>query len=236
MPLTSSVPKYYEDAYGSQNKMQNTGIGAGIGGIAGNALWNIFGGNENPSDAAQPYLDQMESTISPYYKPYIENGNQLMPYMQDQYKSLINNPMGMYNQVSQGYQQSPGYQWQQEQGMNAANNAAAAGGMIGSPQHQQQAATMTQGLANQDYWNYMSNALGSSSGMFGAGLNGMSGLNNMQYKTGYHASNELANSLGNSLLTQANNAYAGQQNENESEGGLFGSLGSMAGMVGSLFF
>jgi len=47
-----------------------------------------------------------------------------------------NDPDGLYSKLGQGYKESPGYQFKLKQAMMAGDNAAAAGGMAGTPQHQ----------------------------------------------------------------------------------------------------
>lgn len=177
-------------------------------GTAGLGLGSVMmGGNyNNPADAAQPYFDQIPGTISPYYQPYINAGQGAMSSLQDQYGQLVNDPAAKLNSIGQGYQQSPGYQFKVDQATKAANQAAAAGGMLGSPMEQQQLASTVTGLADQDYYNWMNQALG----LYGSGLSGYQGLNQM----GYGASNELAQSLANALMSQGQLAYTGAANQN----------------------
>lgn len=160
----------------------------------------------NPADAAMPYLEEIPGTITPYYQPYIDSGNQALQTLMQQYMALIQNPGSTMNNMGSGYQQSPGYQYDMNAAMNASNSAAAAGGMLGTDAHQTQSATMAADIANQDYWNYMNHVLG----LYGQGMSGMQGINQM----GYGASNELAQSLANVLMTQGGLAYAGQNNQN----------------------
>lgn len=215
--------------------------GAAAGGVLGGLMGGFGGGDDNPYDAAKKYYNQIPGTIKPYFQPYInagqdalgklqgQYGNLLGNYngIQGQYNQLMNDPNGFLNKIGSGYQQSPGFQWQMNQGMNAANNAAAAGGMAGSPQHQQQAATMAEGLANQDYYNYLNKALGmyglglqGNTNLYGAGLSGLQGLNLM----GYNASDQLAGGLANALMNQGNLAFAGSAAQNQSQGDMWGDL------------
>lgn len=228
--------------------VRNFGIASGLGGV-GAGLAGLFGGNNNPYDAASKYYNQIPSRMLPYYQPYMNAGQGALNQLQGQYGNLLGNYQGVqgqYNQlmndpdaflakIGSGYQKSPGFDWQMNQGMNAANNAAAAGGMAGSPQHQQQAATMAEGLANQDYYNYMNHALGlyntglqGNANLYGAGLSGLQGLNQM----GYNAANEYGQDIGNYLMNQGNMAYAGQAAQNQARGSqwgdIFGALGAMA--------
>jgi hypothetical protein len=177
--------------------------------------------------------------------------------VQNQYNDLMNNPAAKYNSIAGGYQSSPGYNWNLSQGMNAADNAAAAGGMQGSPQHQQQAATMASGLASQDFQNYLNHAMGlyntglqgnqnmfstglqgnqnifstglqGNQGLLNTGLSGMQGINNQ----GYQASDTLAGSLANNLMNQGNLAFSGAASQNQNKGtqmgDIMGGLGTLA--------
>ncbi len=194
------------------------GLGQALGGALG------LGFMQNPSDAANPYFDQMEGRISPYLNPYIQAGTNALSTLQTQFGNLLNNPGQMFNNMGQNFQQSPGYNWQLNQGLGAANQAASAGGMLGSPMHQQQAQTVAQGLANQDYYNWMNQV----QGMYGQGLQGMQGIQN----NGLTASTTMANAIMNQLLAQAKMAGEGVKQTNENKGS---GMGSIIGGLGSAF-
>ncbi|MFA6080761.1 MAG: hypothetical protein WC753_04795 [Candidatus Gracilibacteria bacterium] len=204
-------------AAGGTTPLNPNKFGKAMGwGMLGGGLGSLFGGGDNPYDAGKSYYNKIPDTIKPYFDPYISAGKDAMGQVQGQYGNLINDPNAMYNKLGSGYQQSPGYQWQVGQGMNAVNNAAAAGGMLGTPQHQQNAAQMTQGIANQDFNNYLGHMLG----LYGSGLSGMSGINQM----GYNASTGLAGLLGSNLMNQGNMAISSQAAQNQSQGSQFGNI------------
>lgn len=174
----------------------------------------LFGGGNswtNPADAAMPYLDQIKGQMSKYLDPYFNAGKSALDMTQGQYGKLINDPTFMMNQIGKGYQASPGYQWQVGQATNAANNAAQAGGMVGSPQEQQELAGTVNGLANQDYYNYLNQALG----QYQQGLGGMQDISHM----GLNAGTSMAENLAQMLMSMANMSYAGAQNSNMHGGG-----------------
>ncbi len=207
-----------------------SGLGSALGGILPMALSSIFG--NDPSKEAMSYLEKIPGTVSPYYQPYIGAGTQGLQGLQDvmsQYTGLTKDPTAVMNKIGSQYTASPGYQWNLGQGLKAANQASAAGGMAGSPAEQAEMAKYAQGLASQDYGDYMNRALG----LYGTGLQGMGGTSQFQSQLGYGASNELANTLANVLGSQAKLKYAGQVAQNQSNGGLFGGLGSMvSGLFG----
>lgn len=230
---------------------RNFGIASGAGGV-GAGLMGMFMDSDSPYDAAAEHYNKIPGTISPYFNPYIQAGHGAMDQLQGQYgnlmgnraplqgqyNQLMNDPNGVMNRIGGGFQQSPGFNFQMKQAMNAANNAAAAGGMVGSPQHQQQSAEMASGIANQDYYNYLNHALGlygsglsGSQGMYGAGLQGLQGMNQI----GYNASDQLAGGLASSLMNQGNLAYSGQAAQNQAQGqqmgDIFGGLATLAAFL-----
>ena len=193
------------------------GIGSALGGMFGQG----FGGDYMKS--ANPYFQQMPSYLKQYLDPYINAGQGAMGQLQGQYSSLMNDPSELMNKIGSSYQQSPGYQYNIDQATRGSHNAAAAGGMLGSPQEQAELAKTYSGIANQDYGNYMNNALG----LFGQGMQGMQGINQM----GYGASTNMAGSLMDMLKNQASLSYANQANKNQSQGGMFSGLGGLGGLA-----
>jgi hypothetical protein len=175
-------------------------------------------------DKSMPLPAQISKTMNPYYQPYISAGTSALPTLQEQLNMLINDPSAFMSGIGSHYSQSPGYDFSYNQAMNAANQAASAGGMLGSPMHQQQASTMAQGLANKDYYDYLNSALG----MYQKGLSGLGGLTEL----GYTSSNELAQSLANAFLSQAQLKAARKAATTKGVGGV---VGSVAGALAHLF-
>lgn len=195
-----------------------------LGGLLGQGLGMANDKWVNPADQASKTLGQIPGAAKNAYDPYINAGMGALPQLQDQYKSLLGDPGSALNKIGQGYQQSPGFDFQVKQALKAAGNAAAAGGMAGSPQHQYQNEEVATGLANQDYNNWLSKALG----LYGQGLSGQQDL----YKTGYGASSNMAQSVQDALAKQAELQYKGQDaaNQHQATGGSFwNSLGNFAG-------
>jgi hypothetical protein len=228
--------------------MSGNQIGAMGGGLLGAGLGQFLGNWQNPVNQAGNTLNQIPGQMGQYYNPYISAGNQALPQLQQQYNQLLgglpdlqqqygnamSNPGGVYNQIQSGYQQSPGFQFALKQALAGSNNANAAGGMAGSPMAQQQNMQVASGLASQDFNNYMQNALGvygmglqGEQGLYNEGLGGLGGLGQL----GYNASNEMANNLGQSLLSKSMLQYAGQNAQNQNQGSMWGALG---GGLGSL--
>ena len=186
-------------------------------------LSELFGGGQDPAAAAAPYLQQIPEQISPYYEPYIQAGEQALPGLQEQLQRLTQTPTDVMSQIGGQFQASPGYQFQVDQAVRAANQAAAAGGMTGTPANQYNAMQVANQLANQDYYNYLDRGIG----LYGQGLAGTQGLT----AQGLQAGGSLAGQLANIGMSQANLAYQGAEAQNQQAGGLMGMLGGVAGSI-----
>lgn len=208
---------------GSMGDAMGGGMAGDIGGIA-SGLFNMFGA-QDPSAAANPYLSGIEGGMNKYLSPYMDAGKSAMGTLMGQYGGLVNDPGAMMNKIGAGFQQSPGFQFQTQQAGDAANRASAAGGMLGSPMQQQNIASTVNGLAQQDYGNYMNRGMS----MYNQGLSGLSHVGDM----GLQGAGMMSQGLLQQLLAQAQNAYAGAANSNQSMGGGIGSLASgIAGLAG----
>lgn len=201
----------------------NAAAGASIGALGGGAFAN-YG---DPGKEAFGYLNQIPGTISPYFQPYINAGQQAMGSLMPQYQQLLSNPTFMMNQIGRGFQASPGYSYDVNQATQGANSAAAAGGYLGSPAEQSALSKDIMGMAGKDYWNYVNTGLG----QYGMGLQGMGGINQL----GYNASTGLGENLASALMSKANLAYASQVAKNQAEaqksastGGFWGGLAGLA--------
>lgn len=187
------------------------------------APFKLFGGGGgNPSHEANKYLDQIPDELRKYFDPYINRGNRAGDLLEGQYGDLLRDPGGRLNQIGGGYQQSPGFKFAMEQALGGAGRAAAAGGMAGSPMHSQQNMELATNLANQDYNNWIQNALG----LYGRG---MGGAENM-YGIGAKAGMGLGENLASVLAQKAAYGFEGQNYENQRRGGIGGLLGGAAGM------
>lgn len=184
-------------------------------------LSNLFGGGKNPADAAMPYLNQIPGQTNQYQDPFFQAGKGALDPLKEQYNKLLGDPGAFMNKIGESYQQSPGYKFALEQALAAGNNAAAAGGMSGTPQSQYQQMQTVTGLANQDYNSWLGNALG----LYGQGLSGEQGLAN----TGQQAGQNMADMIANLLAQQGNMAFRGAQEENSQRNSLLGGLGKLGG-------
>lgn len=198
------------------------GMGGGLGTAAGGAF-NLFGGGgKNPADAANKYISQIPGQTQQYYSPYMDAGKGAMSDLQNQYKNLLSGDV--QNQLGANYKQSPGYQFKLNQALLGANNASAAGGRSGTPMDQQQQMDLAQGLASQDYNDYIKNQMG----LYGLGLGGEEGINKM----GFDANKSMADTVGNALSQQGAYSYAGQAGQNAGRAQGMSDLFSGLGMLG----
>jgi hypothetical protein len=206
-------------AAGSMFGPWGTAIGAGAGFLGG----GFMGGDEDPKKEAMEYLHQIPGAISPYFNPFIDAGRGAIPALQGQYGSLLSNPGGKLNDIGSGYHQSPGFQFALQQALQGSGHAAAAGGMAGSPQHEQQNMQLATDIGNQDYNNWMHNALG----LYGAGLSGEEGL----YKGGLTASTSMADQIAQMLAAKSKVSYEGAAQSNEKTGDMIGNFGAIGSFL-----
>lgn len=206
--------------------MKILGIGSGVGQMAGSAFNLFSAGKNDPGKAAAPYLNQIPGVANQYLAPYSQAGQQAIGDLNPQYQSLLNDTGGKYNELAGGFKESPGYQFRLQEGLRAANNMATGHGMAGTPLHERQRMETAQGLAGQDFENYLGHILG----LYGQGLQGK-----QQMMTGGQAaSGDLANILATNLSHQAQNAFNSQANKNQ--GRSSGIAGLISGAAHALPF
>lgn len=185
------------------------------------SFWDSLFGVSNPASAANPYYNQIPGAINQQLGPYTQGGQWAQGQLQGPTSQLLSNPGAFVNSIGSNYQASPGFAWQLQQALAAGNQSAAAGGMAGSAQNQQQNMGIATQLANQNYNQYLQNAMG----MFNTGY---SGAQNM-YGIGANAANESASDQAQALAQQGQNAAAGQQWQNNVNMGGWGMVGGLLG-------
>jgi hypothetical protein len=166
---------------------------------------------------------EIRDIMQPYYQRYIDAGGRALPQLEGQYGRLLD-PSAFLKSIGAGYQQSPGYQFNVNEATRASNQAAAAGGMLGTPAQQQALAQRISDISSKDYGDYMQRAMGA----YGMGLQGLGGLNQM----GYDASTGLAGNLGNARLSEYQSELYRKMMEDQEDDGFFGGLGKAFGAIG----
>jgi hypothetical protein len=212
------------------NQAQQTGIR--------NARGDIEEGTEQGVDAlnagatqAQDFLQQGVGA----QRGLLNQGMQGVDY--------YGNLLGLNGQeaAAQAFQGSPGYQWQQEQGLDALNRTANSRGMLASGNNTQDILRYSQGLASQDYYNqlnaaqpYFGLAQGAASGVQG-GYNNManvatgtaSNLANLYTGQGTNLAG-LSQQSGQANADMFTNQYNADQAANQNLWGAIMGVGSMA--------
>jgi hypothetical protein len=204
-------------------------LGGAVPGLAqaGGGLFGLFNKPKNPADSANKYISQIPGQTQQYYQPYMDAGKGALSNLQNQYGDLLSGTT--QNKLGESYKESPGYQFALKQALQGGNNAAAMGGNLGMPQHEQANMEYAQGLAAQDYDKYIQNQMG----LYGQGLQGNQLLN----QQGFDANKGMADTVGNALSQQGAYAYGGQAGMNQAKqkswSDLFGGLGDAgASMLG----
>ena len=172
--------------------------GTVIGGAAG-ALGGGLTGSGN--DHVDKFLDQIPDELKKHLMPYI-----------NEYQKNMSDPNAIINKIGSGYHESPGFKWKLGQGENAITNAAAAGGMAGTGQHQQQAGELAEHLADQDYWDFVNHG----TDIYKDSLHG-----------GTAASSDLGTSLANLLYSKAGLGYERGAQNNKTNSDLMSSILAM---------
>lgn len=174
-PTMSASPSTSSSAGGSFNKWLS---GGGAGAIAG-TLGSLFGGNAYDTVAKgyeqipaelQQYLQQALGYLSPYQQA----GTSALGEYSNKI-SQMNDPVGFYNKIMDTYSTSPALKFQQQQGLEALKNNAAATGYTGSGQQLKDVMGYSQGLAQQGQQDYLNNVLGINTQALG-GLSNISGM------------------------------------------------------------
>lgn len=171
---------------------------------------------KDPTKAAQPYLDKAESATRAGYDPYIQRGQQAGDVLGGQYDSMVNDPAAFVNHLMESYKPSSQYQYKSNQLSNELSNTARAGGVAGTPRHQQQQAELLDSLMGNDIQQWYNNLMG----VYDQGLKGYQGWDTQ----GYDASTGEAGDLSNIYGSQATLAYKGAEQHNSKHNDLMQGL------------
>jgi hypothetical protein len=134
-------------------------IGAGIG-----ALGSLFGSRQQAS-AARDAADMQ-------WRQYAQQREDMMPWLEQGRNALAM----LAPQVAAPFQVTPGYQWNLAEGQRAINANMAARGLLDSTARGRALARYSQGLAAQEYNNYLNRlAALAGVGQTAAGNLGMAG-------------------------------------------------------------
>lgn len=184
--------------------------------------------NEQYGTAKQEYATN-------YYDPYTKSGEAA--------NTMYSNALGLNgaagNQAAtQAFQTSPGYSFQMQQGTQALDRSAAGSGLFGSGNAAAALTQYGQGLANQEYGNWLTrlSGLGTQGLTAAAGQTGRqgslagidTGLGNALANADIGLANNVASDYTSSAATQAANRAAGTSNLIS---GLLGGAKLAAGLI-----
>lgn len=190
-------------------------------------LSEFLKGGKNPADSAMPYLDSLPGMEKQNYNPYIQRGETAYQGMQKPLEQMAQDPAGFLEMLMKQYEPSRGYQLKRDEGLRAAGNTAAAGGMRGSMSDIESESRLADSLLGEDMQQWLTNVFG----LQGRGLEGEQHL----YDTGFDATKNLTGDLSNIAGTQAGLAFQGQANKNQSRNdmlsGIVKALGGIAGFA-----
>lgn len=199
----------------------------GIAGAIGGAAISSSGANK-AANATQYAADQSAAVQREIYG---QNKEMLAPWVLEGAKAtpVINGLLGLGDaqqaqQAFDTYRGSTGYDFRLKQGLNAVTSGYAGGGMLRSGAAMKGLADYGQGMATQEFGNYMG-ALGNQQSMGLAAAGNLAGVS-----SGY------ANSLGSIYqqngANQANAALVKSQNTANALGGIAGIAGNAFGSSG----
>lgn len=194
----------------------------GGAGAVGGGLWNQFHPGKNPADTANEYIDQIPGQTKPYYSPYMDAGKGALEDLQNQNKGLLGGTT--QNDLGASYKESPGYKFALEQALQGSNNAYAAGGQLGLPQHMQSNMEQAQGIAAKDYNDYMNR----QTDLYKTGYGGTQDIN----KQGFDANKSYADQMAQALAQKGAYGFMGQQGKNSENAKNNSSIWSGLGMIG----
>lgn len=173
-------------------------------------------GKSQMNQARQRYREQF-NLIEKSYAPWREAGLEDLADLdriQEQYEGAIQDP--------NKYIQSPGYDWLQQQGVSAIDRGAASRGKLDSGQNQKDLVAFGQGLASQDYGNYL------------ARLENLMGTYTRGSQTGFNATSAVAQNRRWSMdadaslrMAKAGMNTAGQIGQANAQTGFYNNLSNI---------
>lgn len=202
------------------------GIAASVG---GSLISGMLSSNAS-QDAANTQAGAANAATQAQLDMYNQNVQRLSPWT-NAGASALGTLTGMLPSLTQPFsaaqfQQSPGYQWQLGQGLQAIQDSASATGGVNSGNTLKALMGYGQGLANQDYYN----ALNAYTNWQNQAYNMYSGLSN----TGANAAGQTAglgastaNAIGQNMIGAGNARAAGQVGSSNALTGMIGNLGNL---------
>ncbi len=197
--------------------------------VAGGAsLLSGFMSSRAANNATDAQVEASEDSIKEQRRQFDLTREDFQPFRDAGYNALAgyNYELGMGEKPSgySGFEQSPGYLYQLEQGNQAIANSSAARGMRLSGDTMLDFQEHAMGLANQDYGNY----LGRFAGLVDVG----SGSTSAVASYGANTANNISNAYSNIGTAQAE----GYMNQNAAFSNTLNNLASVGGMYQGGYF
>lgn len=191
--------------------------------MQGGLLGGLFGGNgDNPYQSAMDQYREWAGKAQDVQNPFLNEGKGAIPDFQKWLQGQ-SDPGKFINNLTNQYQESPFTKYLQQQSMLAGQNAASAGGLMGSTPFMNQMQQNSSNIAQGGLHDWLANVLGINT-QYGEGMNN-------QINRGANAANALTNMYGQMGEQMGQAAYGKQQYDNQ---GPFQMLGNLAA-IGSKF-
>ena len=192
-----------------------------FGGGLGQLLGGLFGNTDKAYNAANKQYMNWANKSQQAQQPWLNAGQQAIPDYQ-RWLQRQQNPSGFINNLMGQYNESPYAKYQQQQSLNAGQNAASASGLMGSTPLMQQLQQNAQNISSQDQNQWLQHVLGINT-QYGAGQHNL--INN-----GQNSANALTNMYGDMGRQMGENDYnkaaSRENNKWNTIGGGLGILGS----------
>lgn len=198
----------------------------------GDTLTNFFNGGQTKGygDVADAY-GRSQNTASQYYNA---GNTALNPYNQqgqsanNDFSKFAGNLQGdMNGNWMNGYQETPYAKFLTKQATDAANNSAAAGGVLGTHQNQIDTANLAENISSQDMQRYFENKqqqnqqyLGAEGDLANRGLSAATGQSGLSTSFG----KMISDALQNQGIAQGLQDMAKQKGKNAGISDLFGGM------------
>lgn len=164
----------------------------------------------NPSKKAISSLNNIDQNAQNAMQPYNQFSN-LGPQISQQYQQMYSNPMQYMNDMRSQYEKTPQHELALQDSMKMANNAAVAGGMVGTPMHQRDLMSTASGINNQYEQQFIDKAMNAQK----YGLQGAQGLYDMSRDTDLYLNKLFSNTEANRGQINMNSAQANNQRNQE---------------------
>lgn len=213
-----------------------TWVATAIGGAAVVGGIGAYMGSQASQNAANTQANAANNAAGLSYAEFQQQQANEQPYLQagDGALSTLQQDMPSLNAAftTQDFQQSPGYQWQLQQGLNAINSSSAARGLANSGGTMASLNNYAQGAANTDYQQAFNNYETQNSNTFNH-LASVAGLGQTAVAGSNQAAQTAGSQIGGAITGAANAQAAGQVGSaNAITGGLNTAVnGGMSGLM-----